>query len=149
MGFSWFRKLPRWSIIGEFGIAKQRDLSSISKDFLKDGKVFSSLKHWFTKKLGCNFLKPYLLQTVLLHECAKFSDVDQWTEEELPSRFHGLVEVLESFARDKNCPHFFIPSLNLFTEISNEDLKGLCKKIKFIRERCGKVKGQESFLEKD
>lgn len=119
------------------------------KRFPQRWESFQLFKTLVYKKLGCNFLKPYLLQTVLLHECAKFSDVDQWTEEKLPSRFHGLVEVLESFARDKNCPHFFIPSLNLFTEISNEYLKGLCRKIKFIRERCGKVKGQESFLEKD
>ena len=108
-------------------------------------KSFQLLKTLVYKQLGCDFLKPYLLQTVLLHECAKFSDVDQWTVQKLPDRVYGLVRILESFARDKCCPHFFIPSLNLFTEISSEDLRMFCKKMKFIKERHGKVSTNERF----
>ena len=42
-----------------------------------------------------------------LHESAKFSDASQWTIQTHPLRFDGLINLLESFARDKFCPHFF------------------------------------------
>lgn len=97
-------------------------------------KCFQLLKSFVYKELDCDFLKPYHLQTVLLHESAKFSDASQWTIQTLPIRFYGIIRLLESFARDKFCPHFFTPSLNLFTEISSHNLRVLCQKIKFIKD---------------
>ena len=97
-------------------------------------KCFQLLKTFIYKELDCGFLKPYHLQTVLLHESAKFSDANQWTIEKLPLRFYGVIRLLESFARDKFCPHFFIPSLNLFAEISSHNLRVFCQKMKLIKE---------------
>lgn len=98
-------------------------------------KCFQLLKTFVYNELECNFLKPYHLQTVLLHESAKFSDENHWTVQKLPIRFYGLIRLLESFARDKFCPHFFSPSLNLFTEISSHNLRVFCQKVKVIKER--------------
>ena len=97
-------------------------------------KCFQLLKSFVFNELDCDFLKPYHLQTVLLHESAKFSDASQWSIQALPLRFYGLINLLESFARDKFCPHFFTPSLNLFTEISSHNLRALCQKIKFLKD---------------
>ena len=97
-------------------------------------KCYQLLKTFVYRELDCDFLKPYHLQTLLLHESAKFSDASQWTIQTLPLRFYGLINLLESFARDKFCPHFFTPSLNLFTEISSYNLRVLCQKIKFLKE---------------
>ena len=119
---------------GEFGFAKQRDLSSNFNRFPQKRKCYQLLKTFVSNELDCDFLKPYHLQTVLLHESAKFSDASQWTIQTLPLRFYGLINLLESFARDKFCPHFFTPSLNLFTEISSYNLRVLCRKIKFLKE---------------
>lgn len=97
-------------------------------------KCFQLLKTFVYNELDCGFLKPYHFQTVLLHESAKFSDANQWTIEKLPFRFYGVVRLLESFARDKFCQHFFNPSLNLFAEISSLNLRVFCQKIKSMKE---------------
>ncbi|XP_078358608.1 protein mab-21-like 2 [Oculina patagonica] len=97
-------------------------------------RCFQLLKTFVYNELDCGFFKPYHLQTVLLHESAKFSDSNQWTIEKLPLRFYGVLRLLESFARDKFCPHFFIPSLNLFAEISSHNLRVFCQKIKSVKE---------------
>ena len=97
-------------------------------------KCYQLLKTFVYNELDCDFLKPYHLQTVLLHESAKLSDASQWTIRTLPLRFYGLINLLESFARDKFCPHFFTPSLNLFSEISSHNLRVFCEKIKFLKE---------------
>lgn len=102
--------------------------------FPRRQKCFQLLKSFVYNELDCDFLKPYHLQTVLLHESAKFSDASQWSIQTLPLRFHGLINLLESFARDKFCPHFFTPSLNLFTDISSHNLRVLCQKIKFLKD---------------
>lgn len=104
------------------------------KRFPQRQKCFQLLKSFVYNELDCDFLKPYHLQTVLLHESAKFSDDGQWTIQTLPLRFYGLINLLESFAREKFCPHFFTPSLNLFTEISSHNLRVLCQKIKFLKD---------------
>ena len=102
--------------------------------FPQKQNCFQLLKSFVYNELDCDFLKPYHLQTVLLHESAKFSDASEWTIRTLPLRFYGLINLLESFARDKLCPHFFTPSLNLFTEISSHNLRELCQKIKSLRD---------------
>ena len=100
-------------------------------------KCFQLLKTFVYSELGCDFLKPYHLQTVLLHESAKFPDEIQWTCEKLPDRFCGLVRLLESFIHDKCCPHFFIPSLNLFTALSKYNQRVFCQRITFIKDTYG------------
>ena len=97
-------------------------------------KCFQLLKMFVYSELGCDFIKPYHLQTVLLHESAKFSDENQWTVDKLSDRFYGLVCLLECFVHGKSCPHFFIPSMNLLTGISSQNLRVLCQRIKFIKE---------------
>ena len=100
-------------------------------------KCFQLLKAFVYSELSCNFLRPYHLETVLLYESAKFSDEKQWSTDKLCERFYGLVRLLESFVEDKSCPHFFIPSMNLFTEISRQNLGLFCERIKFIKESYG------------
>ena len=97
-------------------------------------KCFQLLKSFVYNELDCGFLKPHHLRTVLLHESAKYSDANQWSIQTLPLRCYGLVNLLESFARDKFCPHFFTPSVNLFTEVSSHNLRVLCQKIKFLKD---------------
>lgn len=97
-------------------------------------KCFQLLKSFVHNELDCDFLKPYHLQTLLLHESAKYCDASQWSIQTLPLRFYGLVNLLESFARDKFCPHFFTPSVNLFTEVSSHNLRVLFQKIKFLKD---------------
>lgn len=116
----WFCKAERFEL--DFSKFPQRQ------------KCFQLLKTLVYNEFDCGFLKPYHLQTVLLHESAKFSDANQWTTEKLPLRFYGVIRLLESFARDKFCPHFFIPSMNLFTEMSSHDLRVFCQKTRSTKE---------------
>ena len=100
-------------------------------------RCFQLFKAFVYSELGCRFLKPYHLQTILLHESAKFSDEKHWTVEKLGDRFYGLVSLLETFVHDRSCPHFFIPSMNLFSEISNYNIRMFCQRIKFVKESYG------------
>lgn len=78
-------------------------------------QCFQLLKSFVYSELDYGFLKPYHQQI-----------------QTLPLRFYGLINLLESFARDKFSPHFFTSSLNLFTEISSHNLRVFCQKIQFL-----------------
>lgn len=105
--------------------------------FPQRNKCFELLKAFVYIELGCDFLKLYHLQTVLLHQSAKFADEKQWRAEKMSDRFYGLVRLLECFVQNKYCPHFFIASVNLFTEISSHDVRVFCQRMKFVKERYG------------
>ena len=105
--------------------------------FSQRQKCFQLLKTFVYSELGCDFIKPYHLQTVLLYESAKFPDESQWTLEKLPERFCGLINLLQSFVNDKCCPHFFIPSLNLFTALSSQHQRIFRQRVKFLKDSYG------------
>ena len=105
--------------------------------FSQRQKCFQLLKTFVYSELGCDFIKPYHLQTVLLYESAKFPDESQWTLVKLPERFCGLINLLQSFVNDKCCPHFFIPSLNLFTALSSQHQRIFRQRVKFLKDSYG------------
>ncbi|KAM7447762.1 hypothetical protein ABFA07_004105 [Porites harrisoni] len=105
--------------------------------FSQRQKCFQLLKTFVYSELGCDFIKLYHLQTVLLYESAKFPDESQWMLEKLPERFCGLINLLQSFVNDKCCPHFFIPSLNLFTALSSQHQRIFRQRVKFLKDSYG------------
>lgn len=90
------------------------------------------MKSFFFNELDCGFIKSYHQQI-----------------QTLPLRFYGLINVLESSARDKFRPHLFTPSLNLFTEISSHNLRVLCQEIQFLEDAQSLRVEENTWLEQN
>ena len=93
-------------------------------------KCLQLLKKFVYSELGCHFLKPNHLKAILLHESARFPCDEDWNGDKLFDRLNNAISLLESFVARKYCPHFFIPSINLFTEASSRDLQVFSRKMK-------------------
>jgi len=55
------------------------------------------------------------LQTILFHVGDQINDRVKWSTEKLGDRFLDTLRCLETFLENKHCPHYFIPSANLFS----------------------------------
>ncbi|XP_002740936.1 protein mab-21-like 3 [Saccoglossus kowalevskii] len=74
--------------------------------------------HWQSPALS-----SYHLKNLLLWECEKYPNSHDWSRDMLGQRFVGLVGSLLKCLRGQNCPHYFIPSINLFRNKENSKLK--------------------------
>nr|XP_006824257.1 PREDICTED: protein mab-21-like 3-like [Saccoglossus kowalevskii] len=68
--------------------------------------------HWQSPALSSYHLK-----------CEKYPNSHDWSRGMLGQRFLGLVGSLLKCLREQNCPHYFIPSINLFRNKENSKLK--------------------------
>ena len=54
------------------------------------------------------------MQTLLLYECEKHPREMEWDESCLGDRINGILLQLISCLQCRRCPHYFLPSLDLF-----------------------------------
>ena len=57
---------------------------------------------------------PYVLKTLLLHECEKHPREAEWDEPCLGDRINGMLLQLISCLQNRKCPHYFLPNVDLF-----------------------------------
>ena len=55
------------------------------------------------------------IQAILFHVGDQINDRVKWSTEKLGNRFLDILRCLEKFLENKHCPHYFIPSANLFS----------------------------------
>ena len=56
----------------------------------------------------------YHMKTLLLYECEKHPRELEWDESCLGDRINGILLQLISCLQCRRCPHYFLPSLDLF-----------------------------------
>ena len=56
----------------------------------------------------------YHMKTLLLHECEKHPREIDWDESCLGDRINGILLQMISFLKNRHCPHYFLPNLDLF-----------------------------------
>ena len=59
-------------------------------------------------------LDNYIMKTLLLYECEKHPREIEWDESSLGDRINGILLQLISCLQNRRCPHYFLPSLDLF-----------------------------------
>ena len=74
----------------------------------------------------CPQLNSYHLKTVFLYKLERTSQ-SYWVEENIEEALVSLLLELKTAADTKNCPHYWIPTINLFKCFSNRSLKTLSK----------------------
>ena len=85
------------------------------------------------EELNLEPLKSYHLKTILLYECEANPLPSQWSYTRLGERFMGLIQRLENCLVENNCPHYFIPHLNLFETFPLQSCEDLVRKVRGIR----------------
>ncbi|VDK79715.1 unnamed protein product [Dibothriocephalus latus] len=63
---------------------------------------------------GPPLIHDYYIKTLVLHECEKHPQEEDWTEYTIPDRISGILLQLISCLQHRHCPHYFLPQLNLF-----------------------------------
>ncbi|GAB0094045.1 Protein mab-21 [Sergentomyia squamirostris] len=80
-------------------------------------------------------ITAYHLKTLLLYECEKHPQELEWDETCLADRINGIFLQLISCLQCRRCPHYFLPSLNLFKGKSPTAMENAAKEIwKLLRE---------------
>ena len=74
----------------------------------------------------CPQLNSYHLKTVFLYKLER-TPQSYWVEENIEEALVSLLLELKTAADTKNCPHYWIPTINLFKCFSNRSLKTLSK----------------------
>ena len=92
-------------------------------------QVFRMLKD-LKKTLQLEPLSSYHLKTILLYECEANPHPYQWSWSSLRERFISLLCRLENCLFSFNCPHYFIPSLNLLQSFQLQMCRYLAAKIR-------------------
>ena len=64
-------------------------------------------------------IKSYHLKTIMLHEFESHHPC-QWTNENLLPCLLNALRRLNVFLENKKCPHYFLPGINLFENITDE-----------------------------
>ncbi len=83
--------------------------------------------------LASTFLPSYYLKTVFLWALEKIP-VCHWTEDQYGSRVLDLLDDLIGRLNERCLPHFFVPDLNLFDGIKEEDCKVIVKEVVSCRQ---------------
>ncbi|XP_078345906.1 cyclic GMP-AMP synthase-like receptor 1 [Oculina patagonica] len=91
------------------------------------------------EELNLKPLNSYHLKTILLYECEANPLPSQWSSTHLGERFKGLLRRLENCLMQSNCPHYFIPHLNLLKTFSRQSCRDLARKVREIRLQPGEV----------
>lgn len=63
---------------------------------------------------GQSCITTYHLKTLLLYECEKHPHEYEWDDYNLGDRINGILLQLISCLQSRRCPHYFLPSLDLF-----------------------------------
>ena len=63
---------------------------------------------------GQSCITTYHLKTLLLYECEKHPHEYEWDDYNLSDRINGILLQLISCLQSRRCPHYFLPSLDLF-----------------------------------
>lgn len=61
-----------------------------------------------------NPVTTYVVTTLLLYECEKHPKESEWQEGSIGDRIIGILNQLMSCLQCRRCPHYFLPSLDLF-----------------------------------
>ncbi|CAG0882860.1 unnamed protein product [Darwinula stevensoni] len=74
-----------------------------------------------------NPVSGYVMKTLLLYECEKHPRELEWDESGLGDRLDGILLQLISCLQCRRCPHYFLPSLDLFKGKSPGSLENAAK----------------------
>ncbi|CAH8507986.1 unnamed protein product [Schistosoma turkestanicum] len=87
-----------------------------TNDEINSGKNFklSSAPSTSTSLSACSIIKEYDIKTLVLHECEKHPNDEDWTQFTLSDRINGILLQLISCLQHRRCPHYFLPNLNIF-----------------------------------
>lgn len=73
-------------------------------------------------------IRSYHLKTIMLHEFESHHP-RQWSNENFLLCFKKSLERLQVFLQNKNCPHYFLPGINLFNNFSDEACRQMLQDI--------------------
>ncbi|CAI2729420.1 unnamed protein product [Schistosoma spindalis] len=59
-------------------------------------------------------IQEYDIKTLVLHECEKHPNDDDWTQYTLGDRINSILLQLISCLQHRRCPHYFLPNLDIF-----------------------------------
>merc|ERR1711971_1028218 len=92
-------------------------------------KVLSMLKCIKDRNLDCqgNPVTVHVLQTLVLYECEKHPREEDWEEAHIGDRISGILMQLISCLQCRKCPHYFLPSVDLFRGKSPSSLDNAAK----------------------
>lgn len=76
-----------------------------------------------------NPITSYHFKTLLLYECEKHPRELEWDENCLGDRINGILLQLISCLQCRRCPHYFLPSLDLFKGKSPTSLENASKHV--------------------
>lgn len=64
--------------------------------------------------IGQSCITTYHIKTLLLYECEKHPHEYEWDDYSLGDRINGILLQLISCLQSRRCPHYFLPTLDLF-----------------------------------
>ncbi|VDP78958.1 unnamed protein product, partial [Schistosoma mattheei] len=67
-----------------------------------------------TIRRQCFIIQEYDIKTLVLHECEKHPNDDDWTQYTLGDRINSILLQLISCLQHRRCPHYFLPNLDIF-----------------------------------
>lgn len=72
-------------------------------------------------------IENYHMKTLLLYECEKHPRELEWDETCLGDRINGILLQLISCLQNRRCPHYFVPTLDLFRGKSSSSMDAAAK----------------------
>jgi len=86
-------------------------------------------------ELPANPITSYILKTLVLYECEKHPREFEWDESAIGDRINGILLQLISCLQCKRCPHYFLPTLDLFKGKSPSAMENASKQVwRLLRE---------------
>ncbi len=93
-----------------------------------------------------NPVSVYTLQTLLLYECEKHPREEDWEAAHMGDRISGILMQLISCLQCRRCPHYFLPSVDLFRGKSSSALDTAAKLTwRLLRELLTNTKALENL----
>lgn len=80
-------------------------------------------------ELPGNPISAYHLKNLLLYECEKHPRDFEWDESCIADRLNGIFLQLISCLQYRRCPHYFLPSLDMFKGKSPSALEQAAKQV--------------------
>merc|ERR1712183_298585 len=74
-----------------------------------------------------NPVTVHVLQTLVLYECEKHPREEDWEDSHIGDRISGILMQLISCLQCRKCPHYFLPSVDLFRGKSPSSLDNAAK----------------------